>query len=363
MLLNLLWDLSLVTLFGVQHSVFATLRAKKVVRRLADLDPLTWRGPQSFVNVLYVLTAACLWRPVDYVVWEFTGPAYWVAASVLYASWVWYFEIHIVEYDCGLAFGSTALINRLLGRNSPPLEMWNVGARRWSRFPVHAAFFPMFLAFPRMTADLLVLGVAGNFYNWAGTVLYDRRLKKLVGPPYLEYVRRTGLIFPPLFRHPAGAAGMTLPAPGHWKRPLDNVPGALVGVAGGLALWALLGRAEFTPAELWLSWGASFAVAVLGGALCATGSALRLFKASREDFDRFQTRVSTNTALISATSLVCWFAVSAARVGRPPTLGVVLPMWIVILWVGHVSAVTTLALAGKLAGPVTPPAAARSRAQ
>ena len=157
MFFDLMWDAALITGFGVQHSLLATLRAKKVVRRLANLDPLSWRGLQSFVNVIYVLVAACLWRSSDVVVWEFSGPAYWIMASILYAGWVWYFQIHIFEYDCGLAFGSTAIVNRVLGRKSPAVEMWKTGFRRWSRFPVHAAFFPMFLAFPRMTVDLLVL--------------------------------------------------------------------------------------------------------------------------------------------------------------------------------------------------------------
>src|SRR4051812_33828295 len=116
MVFDLLWDAALVAGFGVQHSVLATLRAKKAVRWLANLDPLTWRGPQSFINVLYLLVAACLWRPVDHAVWELTGPSYWVMASILYAGWLWYFEIHLLEYDVGLAFGSTAFINRVLGR-------------------------------------------------------------------------------------------------------------------------------------------------------------------------------------------------------------------------------------------------------
>ncbi len=237
MVFDLFWDGALVAGFGVQHSVLATLLAKKVVRWLANLDPLTWRGPQSFINVLYVLVAACLWRPVNYVVWELTGSSYWVMASILCGSWLWYFEIHLFEYDAGLAFGSTALINRSLGRKSPPLETWKTGFRRYSRFPVHAAFFPMFLAFPRMTADLLVLGIAGNCYNWIGTELYDLRLKRLLGRPYLEYVHRTGLIFPSVFRNFRGAYDLELPKPTHWRHPLNNVPGIAIGILGGVIYW------------------------------------------------------------------------------------------------------------------------------
>ena len=171
---------------------------------------------------------------------------------------------------------------------------------------------------------------------------------KLVGPPYLDYVRRTGLIFPPLLRNPAGAADMELPRPTHWQHPLHNIPGILIGVLGGVFYWALIGCPEFKPMDLWLSWDASFVVAVLGGLLYSIVNSLQQFRASQEDFDRFQVRVSTNTALISAMSIITWFVISVVRVGRPPTLGVVLPMWIVVLWVGHVSAVAISAVLRKI---------------
>jgi protein-S-isoprenylcysteine O-methyltransferase Ste14 len=354
MFLDLLWDAVLVAGFGVQHSVLATLRAKKVVRQFSQLDPLSWRGPQSFFNILYVVLAASLWRPVDFVVWEFSGIGYVVMAAILYASWVWYFQIHIFEYDCGLAFGSTAVINRLLGRKAPPIEMWKTGFRRWSRFPVHTAFFPMFLAFPRMTADLLVFGIVGNLYNVIGTELYDRRLKTLVGKPYFDYVERTGLIFPPLRRNPAGAAGMTLPEPIHWKRPANNLAGIAIGILGGFFYWYVLGRAELRPADIWASWGASYVVAIVGGFLYSLVNGPQLIQASRQNFDHFQTRVSTNTALMSAVSILSWFVISAVQTGHSPTLGVILPMWIVVLWIGHASAVATLALSRKLAAGNAP---------
>jgi len=353
MVLDLVWDALLVAGFGFQHSVLATLRAKKVIRQFSSIDPLSWRGPQSFFNILYVVLAACLWRPVDVVVWEFTGFGFVAMAALLYASWVWYFQIHIFEYDCGLAFGSTAVINRFLGRKSPPIEMWKTGFRRWSRFPVHTAFFPMFLAFPRMTADLLVFGIVGNIYNVIGTELYDRRLKKLVGKPYLDYVERTGLIFPPV-RHPAGAADLTLPEPTHWRRPLQNLAGIALGILGGFFYWYVIGRAELKPADIWLSWGASFVVAIVGGFLYSVINGPQLVEASRRNFDQFQTRVSTNTALMSAVAILSWFVISAVKVGQPPTLGVILPMWIVVLWVGHASSVATLALSRKLATASAP---------
>ena len=88
--------------------------------------------------------------------------------------------------------------------------------------------------------------------------------------------------------------------------------------------------------------------AALGGLLYAALEQKRLRHAALEDFDRFQTRVSTNAAVMSATSSITWFAFSLIEKGHPPPLSVVLPAWIVVLWLGHAVAVGALALAGRL---------------
>lgn len=349
MVQSLLWDAFLVAGFGIQHSLLATIRAKKVVKVFSKLDPLTWRGPQSFFNVLYVVVAASLWQPVDYVVWEFTGVTYWLVASVLAAGWLWYFQIHIFEYDCGLAFGSTAAVNSFQGRENPNLEMWKTGFRRWSRFPVHTAFFPMFLAFPTMRADLLVLGVVAIAYNVVGTILYDVRLKTLVGEPYQKYVDQTGLMFPPVYRNLKGARDMELPEPYHWMQPSQNLTGIFLGVLGGVFYWRMMGQLELTPGNMFISWGLSFVLAIVGGFLLGF---MRRTRLNVLDWDRFQTEISTNSALMSAIALLTWFVISLAKVDAHPTLAAVLPMWITVLWVGHVSAATISALPMKYSSTV-----------
>ncbi len=178
-LTDIVIDSLLVVGFGLQHSLIATVTVKKKVQKLTGLDPVSWRGVQSLINVSYVILAACLWREVPIVVWDFAGtPLYWVLGAILVASWVWYFQIHLFEYDCGLAFGSSAVLSRLHGSPLPPMEMWKVGSRRWLRFPVHNAFFPMFFAFPRMSLSMLVIAVVGNINNIYGTILYDKRLER-----------------------------------------------------------------------------------------------------------------------------------------------------------------------------------------
>jgi hypothetical protein len=327
-------DAILVMGFGFQHSVIATLRLKKLIQRAFGLDALSWRGVQSLLNVAYILMACALWREVPIVVWDVQGLGFWLLGGVLVASWIWYFQIHIFEYDCGLAFGSSAIISRLHGMKPPPMEMWKVGTRRWLRFPVHTAFFPMFFAFPHMTLSTLVLAVTANLANIIGTVLYDRRLIHLAKEPYQRYRTVTGLVFPPLRRAPAGARDMQLPSPKHWSSVADNVPGLLLGLGAGVLFSRMLGALQLSTNALLLAWLLAFLVALVGGGLLAFIQAMRPSVMSLS-YPRLQTTLATNAALMSAVSLITWGGLAFLQHGRLPVLFVYLPLWMTMLWIGH----------------------------
>ena len=338
---KLVVDALLVGGFGVQHSIIAMLRAKRIVRRFLTLDPLAWRGVQSFFNVTYIVIAAILWQDVNVGLWSLGGLAYWAVVGLLVASWIWYFQIHIFEYDCGLAFGSSAVINRIFGVAPPRQELWRVGTRRWLRFPVHTAFLPMFLAWPKMTLSLLVLGISANVYNLIGSKLYDLRLETTIKEPYFQYQARTGLILPPLRRAPKGAVDLTMPAPWHWSRLGANVPGIVLGLLGGVLYWVLLGTGQRSTQEILGAWGAAALLAVAGGVLVGIAKrrlASRNPAADETALNRMNTEISTNTALVSAISIMTWYGISFGAGGQIPFMGVILPMWLTVLWLGHVVA-------------------------
>lgn len=332
-----MWDLAidaaLVLGFGFQHSIIAMIRLKKIIQKLTGLDSVSWRGVQSLINITYVIVAVILWRDVDLVVWSLSGPAYWAVGSILVLGWLWYLQIHLFEYDVGMAFGSSAVISRVMKQNPPRLEMWKVGTRRWLRFPVHTAFFPMFFAFPVMSASTLTMAIAGTISNIYGTILYDKRLERLIGDPYREYQARTGLFFFPFLRNPAGAKDMKLPAPQHWARLSRNLPGIVLGLLAGLVYWNVLGDMPRTTGMILTAWGCSFGVALVSGLviglLTSTGNDMP------DDYGALLTHLSTNTALVSAVGLTTWWGICLASTQSMPFLFIALPMWITVLWVGH----------------------------
>jgi hypothetical protein len=330
---GLVVDGLLIAGFGAQHSVLATVRVKSRARGRFGVDPLQWRSVESVCNVAYVLAAAALWQHVGGVVWDLHGPArgvFWVLVTL---SWLWYWELHLFEYDCGLAFGSTALVSRLAGQPTPRLVPWKVGSRRWIRFPVHTAFFGMFFLLPRMTGDLLVLAVVLNVYNVIGSILYDKRLHRLSGDAYAPYLAVTGLIWPPVYRAPLGAAGLTMAEPAHWRRPSRHFPGVVAGaLVAGLYL-LLLGGGRVDPAGALRVGSVGLLGAVLAGVVVG-----RWARTDASDWAQRQADLSTTVALAAALGVIMWSGGEWLRTGHPAAFAFYLPLWFTVQYLGHVTA-------------------------
>ncbi len=329
-------DALLVVGFGVQHSLLATVRVKTYISKRLSLTPLQWRGVQSMVNVVYVLAAFALWQSVNTQIWNVTGPARIAMITICVASWLWYFQLHIFEYDPGQAFGSSAAASRITMRKAPSLELWKVGSRNWIRFPVHTAFFPMFLAFPHMIASTLLFGIAINIYNVVGSKFYDQRLKKL-GRPYHEYQAVTGLILPKM-SSPRGATDLPMKGPRHWMHPERYTLSLLVGIGAGVLYYAALGRSAGNFPTLVLGGGVGVGVALMSGVLLGTLSRGRLIRSEESlSYDEMHARLATSAALGSAIALIVWYAITYYSHHAIPAIGLVLPLWVIVLWLGHVS--------------------------
>jgi hypothetical protein len=331
---SLLIDALLTAGFGVQHSILATLSVKARTKKWFGWEPIAWRSVESLVNVSYILLAVAAWQPVDVVIWDASGIIGYTLLIITVASWIWYWQLHLFEYDCGLAFGSTSLVARISDRPIPNLVPWKVGSRRWIRFPVHTAFFGMFLCLPRMTADLLVLGIVLNIYNVIGSVLYDLRILKLSGEPYRKYMEVTGLIWPPIYRAPQGARDLTMPAPLHWAHPAMHVSGVFFGLLLGTLYFLTLGSPETTLVE-----SAKVATVGLLGSLLVGFAIGRSSKPRAPNWEQQQTDLSTTVAISAAIGVMWWASLTWLKIGEPPNFAYYLPLWFIVQYLGHVFAV------------------------
>ena len=340
---KLLVDVLLVIGFGAQHSVLATLRVKRRAKAAIGWDASQWRTVETVSNIVYILAAASLWQDVDTVVWDVHGAGRTLMWIGLALGWFWYWELHCVEYDVGVAFGASSNLAKLFGHKSPPTEMWKVGSRRWIRFPVHTAFFPMFFCLPTMTGSLLALAVTANVYNFIGSVLYDRRLETMVREPYFAYQRVTGLITPALRRAPGGAAGIAMPEPPSWRPARQHIPAALLGLAAGAFYWAMLGQTGHHVSEMVSCALAATLVGFAGGIVLGVVRRKDIAAMTRDPSDAatvnpLLTQVATSAGVMSATAVMFWIGLTTVVDGHAPQFGPFLPMWFIVLWLGQVSA-------------------------
>ncbi|WP_157538045.1 hypothetical protein [Kitasatospora azatica] len=304
-----------------------------MVKAKTGMEALAWRSVESLSNVLYILCAGALWQHTSNVVWHLSGVPMVVMLVLAVAHWLWYWQLHLFEYDCGLAFGSTTLVAQIAGAQGPKLISWKVGSRRWIRFPVHTAFFGMFFCLPTMTTDLLLLAVVLNIYNVIGSILYDKRLITLAGDAYRPYLDVTGLIWPPVYRMPRGAADLEMPAPQHWRKPLMHLPGLVVGIGLGVLYHFLIGAKADTPIEMAKAGGAGLLAAVLSGLVIGTIS-----KPEAKDWGQQQTDLSTTVALSAAIGVVTWATIGWVQTGSAPAFTAFLPLWFTVQYLGHVFA-------------------------
>lgn len=331
---KLIFDALLVVGFGVQHSILASLRVKRVVKAKTRMEALAWRSVESLTNAVYILVAASLWQRTGDIVWDLSGVAMVAVGAVCVVSWLWYWQLHLFEADCGLAFGATTLVAHIARTEQPVSVPWAVGSRNYIRFPVHTAFFGMFFFLPTMSSDLLVLAIMANLYNIVGSILYDKRIETLAGDSYRQYVAVTGLMFPPVYRAPHGARDLDMPGPHHWRRPLVHTSGVLMGLAiGGLYL-VVIGPQASSPMDMLVAGLTALLAAVISGVVLGN-----VRKPDRTvGWHQQQTDLATTISLSAALGVVSWAGFGWLSTGDAPVFAAFLPLWFIVQYLGHVIA-------------------------
>jgi protein-S-isoprenylcysteine O-methyltransferase Ste14 len=189
-------NVSLVALFGVQHTIMARAGFK---RWLTALIP---QPAERSTFVVFASAALALlmvfWRPIPTVLWDVSGSAW---GSVL---------IGVSLLGWGILFWSTFLINHFdlfglrqvvlcfQGKPYVPVKFETPVLYRYVRHPLYVGLFIALWATPTMTVGHLVLAASMTFYTFVGIQFEERALQRLHGEDYREYQRQVSMIIPRL---------------------------------------------------------------------------------------------------------------------------------------------------------------------
>jgi protein-S-isoprenylcysteine O-methyltransferase Ste14 len=196
------WLILSVLLWGVLHSLLASLKAKQLVRhRLGERAARFYRlayNVFSVVSFLPVLALAAL--TPDRTLYQVRLP--WSAlmifgeilATVVLV--VGFFQTDVWEF-IGLrqaAGGAVSLSNGPVETDQGRLVTW--GLYRYVRHPLYTAGIAFIWLMPLMTVNVLAINLALTVYVVVGAIFEERKLRGEFGQAYADYAARTPMFLP-----------------------------------------------------------------------------------------------------------------------------------------------------------------------
>ncbi|ADV46726.1 methyltransferase family protein [Nitratifractor salsuginis] len=192
---SLLWDLGLILLFGVQHSLMVRPRFK------AWFDCYVSYGAQrptyTLISSFFLALILVGWRPLPGILWHFEPGSFgwWVMTLLYFLGW-------------GVAVIATFMINHFamlglyqawrgwLGLGEAEAAFTERGFYRWIRHPIQAGTLLGLWATPVMSTGHLLFALSFTIYVLIGLYFEERDLMRTLGKPYADYRRRVPMLFP-----------------------------------------------------------------------------------------------------------------------------------------------------------------------
>jgi len=189
-----LFDVGLIVLFGLQHSIMARRGFKNGLTRVV---PVAAERSTYMLATAIVTFALCFaWQAVPGVIWQAEQPllrdvllgvglAGW--ALVLYASFV------INHFDL---FGLRQVWLSFTGRDYTPVPFKARGLYRYMRHPLQTGVFIGIWVTPSMTTGHLIFALGMSLYILIGVYYEEQDLLRDFGAKYRQYMEATGRFFP-----------------------------------------------------------------------------------------------------------------------------------------------------------------------
>ncbi len=187
-------NLTIMMLFGVQHSVTARPGFKQALTRI--LPPAAERSSYVLLSGVMMLLICFFWMPIEGTLWH--------------ADSDWLRILLITGYMLGwvIAVVSTFLINHfeLFGLQQVYVNLQNLpeptnsfteaGFYRFVRHPLQLGVLIGIWCTPTMTATHFMLALTMTIYIFIGLYFEERDLVRFLGPDYADYQKRVRKLLP-----------------------------------------------------------------------------------------------------------------------------------------------------------------------
>jgi protein-S-isoprenylcysteine O-methyltransferase Ste14 len=187
-------DLSLIALFGVQHSVMARPGFKQWLTRHVHVS--IERSVYVLFSSLCLALLYWLWLPVGAAVWHVSVvPLVLLLTILFWAGWVMIVlsSFLINHFDL---FGLRQVTLYLLGIAYTPVPFKQPVVYRYVRHPLMLGFLVAFWATPRMSMGHLLFAAGMTLYILIGIWFEERDLLRSLGAEFQRYRKQVPALFP-----------------------------------------------------------------------------------------------------------------------------------------------------------------------
>ena len=193
--MNIFWLTLAVLVWGVVHSLMASLKAKAWLHRTFGTTGV--RFYRLGYNIFSVVSfTPILWLMIvlpDKVLYQIPTPWMYLSLAGQLAAVV-LLVVGALQTDT-LSFVG---LRQLIEGEERPSQLVTRGLYRWGRHPLYLAGLLFIWLTPVMSQNSLVVIIAATVYILVGAFFEERKLKREFGVAYEEYKAKTPMLIPGL---------------------------------------------------------------------------------------------------------------------------------------------------------------------
>ena len=192
---SLFINLSLLSLFAVQHSVMARASFKKWLAKF--MNPAIERSTYVLLSSLALILLYWKWQPMKTIIWQVENEVIsWVIWGIFGIGWLVVFASTFMINHFELT-GLQQVLNYLRQRQAASTKFEVNYLYKFVRHPLMLGFLIVFWATPLMTVGHLVFTLILTLYIFVAVkYLEEKDLRKAIGEEYEAYQKEVPMIVP-----------------------------------------------------------------------------------------------------------------------------------------------------------------------
>lgn len=191
---SVLINLSVLSLFAVQHSVMARPAFKRWWTRI--IHPAIERSTYVLASSAVLILLFWLWQPLPTIVWKVTQT--WAIGALWAVFGIGWFIVFVSTFLINHfdLFGLRQVFLYFTGRPYTPIPFQTPWLYRVVRHPIMLGFLIAFWAIPLMTQGHLLFAAVVTVYVLIAVQLEERDLLTYHGETYSAYQRQVRMLVP-----------------------------------------------------------------------------------------------------------------------------------------------------------------------